>query len=131
MAVTYTFSPSTTASSSQVNQNFTDCFSAIATAVPTGVIMMWSGSVASIPSGYYLCNGANGTPDLRDRFVVAAGSAYNPGDTGGHDSVDLTHAHNRIGGSTGWTSGGSPMDNQLGVIDIRPKFYALAYIMKS
>lgn len=38
----------------------------------TGMIMMWSGSISSIPTGWYLCNGANGTPDLRNRFIVGA-----------------------------------------------------------
>jgi len=40
--------------------------------VPKGVIVMWSGTVATIPSGWALCDGNNGTPDLRDRFVVGA-----------------------------------------------------------
>lgn len=40
--------------------------------VPAGVIVMWSGSIASIPAGWFLCNGQNGTPDLRERFVVGA-----------------------------------------------------------
>ncbi len=57
--------------------------------VPSGVIVMWSGSVASIPSGWALCNGASGTPDLRDRFVVGAGSSYSPGNTGGANTVTL------------------------------------------
>jgi len=52
-------------------------------AIPAGTIAIWSGSVASIPSGWYLCNGANGTPNLRDRFVVGAGSSYAVGATGG------------------------------------------------
>jgi microcystin-dependent protein len=59
---------------------------------PTGGIIMWSGSIASIPAGWLLCDGTNGTPDLRSRFVVGAGSTYNPGDTGGVDSVTLTTA---------------------------------------
>lgn len=59
---------------------------------PVGGIIMWSGSIASIPSGWALCNGSNGTPDLRDRFVVGAGSSYNPGATGGANSVTLTTA---------------------------------------
>jgi hypothetical protein len=37
-----------------------------------GMIMMWSGSIATIPSGWYLCNGANSTPDLRNKFIVGA-----------------------------------------------------------
>jgi hypothetical protein len=40
--------------------------------LPSGIICLWSGSIATIPSGWYLCNGSNGTPDLRDRFVVGA-----------------------------------------------------------
>jgi microcystin-dependent protein len=60
--------------------------------VPAGVIVMWSGSVASIPTGWLLCNGTNGTPDLRNRFVVGAGSTYAVGNTGGADSVTLTEA---------------------------------------
>jgi hypothetical protein len=44
---------------------------------------MWSGSIASIPAGWALCNGSNGTPDLRDRFVVGAGNTLAVGATGG------------------------------------------------
>ena len=44
--------------------------------VPLGGIIMWSGSIASIPSGYKLCDGNDGTPDLRDRFIVGAGNSY-------------------------------------------------------
>ena len=51
---------------------------------------MWSGSTSSIPSGYVLCNGSNGTPDLRDRFIVGAGSSYSVGNTGGASSVTLS-----------------------------------------
>jgi hypothetical protein len=40
--------------------------------VPSGLICMWKGSIATIPSGWYLCDGNNGTPDLRNRFVIAA-----------------------------------------------------------
>ena len=36
--------------------------------------MLWSGSTSSVPSGWALCNGSNGTPNLRDRFVVGAGA---------------------------------------------------------
>lgn len=60
--------------------------------VPAGVILLWSGSIASIPSGWNLCDGTNGTPDLRNRFVVAAGDTYAVGATGGADSVTLTEA---------------------------------------
>jgi microcystin-dependent protein len=72
---------------------------AISAAIPAGVILMWSGSVASIPAGWKLCDGTLGTPDLRSRFVVGAGSSYAPGATGGADTVTLNanqmpvHAH--------------------------------------
>jgi hypothetical protein len=61
---------------------------------PTGGIIMWSGSVGSIPNGWVLCNGTNGTPDLRDRFVIGAGSNYAVTQTGGSkDAVVVSHTH--------------------------------------
>ena len=63
-------------------------------ALPTGAIILWSGSLGSIPSGYVLCDGTNSTPDLRDRFVVAAGSTYAVGATGGSaNSIVVSHTH--------------------------------------
>lgn len=65
-----------------------------ATPIPTGAILLWSGSIGSIPAGFVLCNGNNGTPDLRDRFVVGAGTTYAVNATGGSaDSVLPTHTH--------------------------------------
>jgi hypothetical protein len=65
-----------------------------ATPIPTGGILLWSGSIGSIPAGYVLCNGNNGTPDLRDRFIVGAGSTYAVDATGGSaDSILPTHTH--------------------------------------
>ena len=58
--------------------------------VPSGVIVMWSGETTNIPSGWFLCDGQNGTPDLRNRFIVGAGSSYGVGDTGGSNSVTLS-----------------------------------------
>ncbi len=59
---------------------------------PSGGIIMWSGAEASIPSGWVLCNGNNSTPDLRNKFIVGAGSGgnYSVGNTGGADNVTLT-----------------------------------------
>ncbi len=119
--------------------------------IPPGVITMWSGSIASIPSGWALCYGSSGTPDLRDRFVVGAGASYGVGSTGGNAAVNLTiaqmpsHMHSFTvggGGNSGdiaqvgnsnapqgtaysdYTSnGGQPHEN-------RPPYYALAYICK-
>jgi hypothetical protein len=65
-----------------------------ATPIPAGGILLWSGSIGSIPAGYVLCNGNNGTPDLRDRFIVGAGSTYAVNATGGSaDSTLPTHTH--------------------------------------
>jgi len=55
----------------------------ITTAMPSGGIILWSGSIVSIPTGWLLCVGTSGTPDLRDRFVVGAGSTYAVAATGG------------------------------------------------
>lgn len=64
--------------------------SAASLRVPSGVILLWSGSIASIPTGWLLCNGSSGTPDLRDRFVVGAGSSYAVGSTGGAATYTLS-----------------------------------------
>jgi hypothetical protein len=61
--------------------------------VPKGGIIMWSGGVNQIPEGWALCNGQNGTPDLRDRFIVGAGSGYAVGATGGINSNNISHTH--------------------------------------
>ena len=71
--------------------------------VPSGGIIMWSGSISNIPSGWELCNGQNGTPDLRNKFVVGAysdganGNTYPnlpPGNTGGSNVSSLVaHSH--------------------------------------
>lgn len=59
-----------------------------------GVIILWSGSLVSIPAGWQLCNGTNGTPDLRNRFVpCAGGSLYAVGATGGGYNGLLAHSH--------------------------------------
>jgi microcystin-dependent protein len=58
--------------------------------IPAGLIAMWSGSIGSIPSGWYLCDGSNGTPNLTDRFIIGAGSTYAVNGTGGVSSVTLT-----------------------------------------
>lgn len=59
-------------------------------AFTSGMIMLWSGSIGSIPSGWYLCDGSNGTPNLTDRFIIGAGSSYSVNGTGGVSSVTLT-----------------------------------------
>jgi len=73
------------------------------TLIPRGTIAMFYGATA--PAGWAICNGTNGTPDLRDRFVVSVGPSYALGATGGAASVtlditqmpghthDITHGH--------------------------------------
>lgn len=62
-------------------------------AVPSGCILIWSGSVCSIPSGFVICDGTNGTPDLRNSFVLGAGNNYSVGQTGGATTATLTQSN--------------------------------------
>jgi len=62
--------------------------------VPSGGIIMWSGSIASIPTGWYLCNGSNSTPDLRNRFIIGAYA-----DNSGVANTNITGANTQTGGS--------------------------------
>ena len=115
----------------------------------SGMIILWSGAQNAIPSGWVLCNGSNGSPDLRDRFVVGAGNNYSVGNTGGADSVTLTvnqipsHSHSaQKVAYSGNTSGWRPNGNGQGAMNTgntgggqahenRPPYYALCYIMKT
>tara|TARA_S200000501_G_scaffold186473_1_gene175322 strand:- start:6441 stop:9308 length:2868 start_codon:yes stop_codon:yes gene_type:complete len=80
--------------------------SSVPSGVPSGTIVMYNGS--SAPTGWVICNGSNSTPDLRDKFILAAGSTYSVGDTGGSaDAVVVSHSHgsgnygtNNTGGHT-------------------------------
>ena len=68
--------------------------SAGATGIPSGFIGLWSGSSATIPPGWYLCDGNNGTPNLKDRFVIGAGNSYSVNATGGSANATLvSHSH--------------------------------------
>jgi hypothetical protein len=61
---------------------------------PSGGIIMWSGTIATIPSGWLLCNGSSGTPDLRNRFVIGAFS-----DDSGTAKTTVTGTSTQTGGS--------------------------------
>lgn len=61
--------------------------------VPAGVICMWSGIIGDIPDGWALCDGGDGRPDLRSKFIRGAASGQNPGGTGGSDSKSLAIAN--------------------------------------
>ena len=67
---------------------------ALSALLPSGVITMWSGTIATIPSGWLLCNGSGGTPDLRDRFIVGASA-----DSGGQSVTTITGGNTKTGGS--------------------------------
>jgi microcystin-dependent protein len=69
--------------------------------VPSGAVLMWSGSIKDVPEGYALCDGTQGTPDLRGRFIAGAGEGYVVGDRGGAESNDLGHRH-QVRTETGW-----------------------------
>lgn len=71
------------------------------TTIPLGVISLWYGSIGSVPTGWYLCDGTNGTPDLRNKFVVGAGSTYSVAATGGStDAIVVSHTHTATSTST-------------------------------
>ena len=88
------------------------------TVIPAGLITMWSGSVASIPAGWVLCDGTSSTPDLRDRFVVGAGGTYIPGNTGGAATATLSVANlpsHQHGLSVSGTTGNNSVNHNHGV----------------
>ena len=127
----------------------------------TGMIIMWNSTVASIPTGFVLCDGNNGTPDLRGRFVVGhhpSNGDYDVDDTGGAEDVTLTiaqipsHKHDtsvdntNLFPSNGQTSIGfggagsypattfsmsNPTNGESVTNKNLPPYYALAYIMKT
>jgi hypothetical protein len=125
--------------------------------IPIGGIIMWSGSISSIPSGWSLCDGTGGTPDLRDRFIVGVGSAYNPGDIGGSSTVTLditqipphTHTYTFESAVVDANEGSFPANNNDVRLDTlntgstgglngvtqahenRPPYYALAFIIRT
>jgi hypothetical protein len=112
------------------------------TTFKAGMIILWHGSVVSIPSGWHLCDGNEGTPDLRDKFVVGAGNTYNPDTTGGvsaHAHTTQPHGHNvYIQDGADIAAGGdydkiATSDAPAVVVNSTntlPPYYALCYIMK-
>ena len=119
---------------------------------PAGGIIMWSGTIATIPSGWVLCDGTNSTPDLRNRFVIGAiadaDSDYDVGDTG--DGTIPAHTHTQGNNQKNVYSGSGSSANMLtnttcaigsqvstvtgsygtGTTNIAI-YYALAFIMKT
>ena len=76
--------------------------------VPSGVIVMWSGTIATIPTGWALCNGTNGTPNLIDKFILSVNPSENPGSTGGAHSYSLAVANLPAHSHTGTTNNTTP-----------------------
>ena len=78
--------------------------------IPSGGIIIWSGASTAIPDGWLLCDGTNGTPDLRNRFVIGAGSSYSVAAKGGSKTKMLTTAnlpsHSHGSGSLSTSSAG-------------------------
>jgi len=144
--------------------------------VPSGVIVLWSGAVSAIPTGWVICDGANDTPDLTDRFVLHAdadsGGTNDVGDTGagtgatdnytlleadvpahrhypesksaagsGTKEATMNYPTDTTAETPTWgagdtdvyrsTSFGGSGAHSHTTPEIKPKFYALAYIMKS
>ena len=118
---------------------------------PIGTIVIWSGTAEDIPSGWALCDGQDGRPDLRDKFVLGGGGKYSAGDTGGAETVALAssqlphHRHSFAAGKpenssnirpilgntfgselyyTEYAGNSAPHENM-------PPYYALCYIMKT
>jgi len=100
-----------TATAGSNTTQIASCAFVLANSVPTGVITMWYGTIATIPSGWYLCNGSNGTPDLRDKFVIGAysdetslaktnvtGALTVSGGT--KDAINVSHTHTATSTST-------------------------------
>lgn len=74
----------------QFNETNRKVEAALMSMIPSGVIVMWAGAANAIPEGWALCDGSNGTPNLRNRFVVGAGGTYNTGATGGEEKHTLS-----------------------------------------
>jgi hypothetical protein len=74
---------------------------AIAAAIPRGVVVAWIGGASNIPAGWYLCNGANGTPNLADRFILG-----NVGNRANWETGGSFNSGNAVTDSQGWHSHG-------------------------
>ena len=94
-----------------------------------GGIILWSGAVIDIPTGYQLCDGTNGTPDLRGQFVIGAGGAYAVAANGGAS----THFHylTALGDLEIESAAGAGFyDSNTDSVSNLPPYYALCYIQK-
>lgn len=107
--------------------------------MPPGGIIIWTGTIATIPSGYFICDGNNSTPNLLTRFLEGvATAATNPGATGGAtNKTTAGHLHaitlNAVAGAGGVSVNDAPFTSIATdtIADIRPLFYDVAFLMKS
>ena len=83
--------------------------------VPTGVIVAWSGAIVDIPAGWALCDGANGTPDLRDKFIVGARQ-----DEGGKPKTTILGTLTQSGGTISHNHAGMTGSHVLTVTEVPP-----------
>eukprot|EP01084_Bolivina_argentea_P286510 491500_1 len=67
--------------------------------LPNNIVIIWHGLISEIPPGWNICDGTNGTPDLRDKFIIGGGNLHSLGDVGGSTNTTLsinqlpTHYH--------------------------------------
>ena len=144
-----------TAEIKNINEKITNIktnITALQDAMPVGSIIMYNGKAEEIPSGWAICDGTNGTPNLLDRFILASNIA---GSTGGASQVTLSVAqlppHKHKVAKSWYGKADNANDRQvvrwdetvdansqvwtgetgLGMpIDIMPPYYRLIYIMK-
>jgi len=112
--------------------------------IDAGIILLWHGAIIDIPTGWALCDGNNGTPNLTAQFVLAAGGAVAVGSTGGaathtHPFTTDGHDHDLLSGGD-FVAAGTDYDKTTdssvdtgttGPGSSLPPYYALAYIMKT
>lgn len=111
--------------------------------LPSGVIVLWFGSIGSIPAGFVICDGTLGTPNLKDKFLVGSGSTYVVDETGGavnhnHAFTGDGHVHQLAAGAG--VGPGAGFDTETDSVQVTgttdngstlPPFHSLAYIMKT
>lgn len=107
-----------------------------------GLIFGWTGNPLFLPDGYVLCDGTNGTPDMRDRFVVGALDVYSVGEKNGvsihvHSFTSDLHSHTRSAGpdlqagpSIRQTPSANVDTGTTDPADGTPAFYAICFLMK-
>ena len=123
--------------------------STVGGAFVTGMIIAWSGASNAIPTGFVICDGNNGTPDLRDRFIIGAGNSYAVDATGGSkDAVLVEHFHTTLNfvarsnyaeprnfgvGTDGNcnSTGNTDTKGESGTDKNLPPYHALCFIMKT